>query len=195
MASRLAASRFTSHSHGPGMVSSKSLMSKIIWRSGVAKSPKLERCASPQSWTVTPDRGVVSRSVAMSSAAPRKKVNGEASMRPYRIGTSSGSRVAPCCSSRPTGSGRSAAGSNTRWLVRGAVTRAALPRARRSSTLRCSRRHDDANGRPDGAVAPPLDDSPVPTSGLTGPPTGRPRDHPPLERVRRDRSVYDAPAA
>ncbi len=46
---KLAASRFTSHSNGPGKVSSKSLMSKISRRSGAAKTPKLERWASPQS--------------------------------------------------------------------------------------------------------------------------------------------------
>ena len=45
----LAASRFTSHSNGPGRVSSKSLMLKTSLRSGAAKMPKLERCASPQS--------------------------------------------------------------------------------------------------------------------------------------------------
>ena len=46
---KLAASRFTSHSNGPGSVSSKSLMLKTRLRSGAAKMPKLERCASPQS--------------------------------------------------------------------------------------------------------------------------------------------------
>jgi hypothetical protein len=45
----LAASRFTSHSNGPGSVSSKSLMLKTSLRSGAAKMPKLERCASPHS--------------------------------------------------------------------------------------------------------------------------------------------------
>ena len=45
----LAASRFRSHSNGPGSVSSKSLMLKTSLRSGAAKMPKLERCASPQS--------------------------------------------------------------------------------------------------------------------------------------------------
>ena len=45
----LAASRFTSHSNGPGRVSSKSLMLITSRRSGAAKMPKLERCASPQS--------------------------------------------------------------------------------------------------------------------------------------------------
>ena len=79
---RLAASRLTSHSQGPGSVSSKSLQSKTSWRSGEPKTPKFERWASPQIWAVSPERGVVERSDAMTSAAPRKKVNGETSMRP-----------------------------------------------------------------------------------------------------------------
>ncbi len=40
---KLAASRFKSHSHGPCSVSSKSLMSKMIRRSGVANPPKFIR--------------------------------------------------------------------------------------------------------------------------------------------------------
>ena len=67
----LAASRLTSHSHGPGSVSSKSLTSKTSRRSGEAKAPKFDRCASPQHCTVSPDRGVASRSWAMIIAAPR----------------------------------------------------------------------------------------------------------------------------
>ena len=55
--STLAASRFTSHSHGPGSVSSKSLTSKSICRSGVPNRPKFDRWASPQSWTVIAGRG------------------------------------------------------------------------------------------------------------------------------------------
>ena len=78
----LAASRLMSHSHGPGCVSSKSLQSKTSWRSGDPKTPKFERCASPQIWAVRPDDGVVERSDAMIRAAPRKKVKGETSMRP-----------------------------------------------------------------------------------------------------------------
>ena len=69
--SRLAPSRLTSHSHGPGRVSSKSLTSKSSLRSGEAYIPKLDRCASPQAWTVRPDTGVVARSAAMGRAAPR----------------------------------------------------------------------------------------------------------------------------
>ena len=70
--SMLAARRLTSHSQGPGAVSSKSLTSKIRWRSGEPKIPKLERWASPHSWTSIPEVGVVARSAAIGSAAPRK---------------------------------------------------------------------------------------------------------------------------
>ena len=49
--SKLVASRFTSHSNGPGFVSSKSFMSNTSVRSGDANPPKLARWASPQSWT------------------------------------------------------------------------------------------------------------------------------------------------
>ena len=56
----------------------------------------------------------------MMIAAPRKKVNGETSIRPCRIGTSSGTRVSACCSRSATGSGRSVAGVQPAWMDRGA---------------------------------------------------------------------------
>ena len=56
---KLAASRFRSHSHGARSVSSKSLISKIRLRSGVAKSPKLRRWQSPQACTAMPVVGVL----------------------------------------------------------------------------------------------------------------------------------------
>ena len=68
---RLAASRLTSHSNGPGRVSSKSLTSKTRLRSGEANAPKFDRWASPHSCTRSPDAGVVARSAAIGSAAPR----------------------------------------------------------------------------------------------------------------------------
>ena len=68
---KLAASRLTSHSHGPGQVSSKSLMPNSSRRSGDANTPKFIRWASPQTCVVIPDRGVPARSAAMISAAPR----------------------------------------------------------------------------------------------------------------------------
>ena len=67
----LTARRLTSHSHGPGSVSSKSLRSNTRRRSGEANTPKFDRCASPQHWTVSPERGVAARSLAMIAAAPR----------------------------------------------------------------------------------------------------------------------------
>ena len=69
--SRLAAKRFTSHSHGPGRVSSKSFMSKINRRSADPNTPKFDRWASPQIWTWSPELGVPARSDAMIRAAPR----------------------------------------------------------------------------------------------------------------------------
>ena len=53
------------------------------------------------------------------------------------MGTSSGTRVADCCSSSSTGSGRSAAGSWTPAADRGTSARAARPRAARSAGLGC----------------------------------------------------------
>ena len=79
---KLAASRFTSHSNGPGSVSSKSLRLNTIRRSGAAKPPKFERCASPHSCACSPERGAPARSAAMMYAAPRKNANGEVSIRP-----------------------------------------------------------------------------------------------------------------
>ncbi len=67
----LVASLFTSHSHGPGVVSSKSLRSNISRRSGEANVPKLDRWASPQSWTPSPETGAAARSMAIIAAAPR----------------------------------------------------------------------------------------------------------------------------
>ena len=134
---RLAASRFTSHSNGPGSVSSKSLMLKTSLRSGAAKMPKLERCASPQSWACNPVRGPSARSAAIRYAPPRKKANGDTSIRPYRIGPSSGRRVCACSSSRSMGSLRLGAGSQAACAERGSSARAAFPRAARSAGVKC----------------------------------------------------------
>ena len=68
---KLADRRFRSHSHGPGVVSSKSLMSKTRIRSGEPNVPKFERCASPHNWVRMLEFGVRERSVAMISAPPR----------------------------------------------------------------------------------------------------------------------------
>ena len=103
----LAARRLRSHSHGPRDVSSKSLTSNTSRRSGLAKTPKLARCASPHSWTFEPISGVSARSLAMTAADPRRNANGEASIRPMRIGTRSGRRPSFEASSVVTTSGRS----------------------------------------------------------------------------------------
>jgi hypothetical protein len=54
--------------------------------------PKFSRWQSPQACTRSPVLGVVLRSCAMSAAEPRRKVKGLRSMRPERMGTSSGRR-------------------------------------------------------------------------------------------------------
>ena len=62
-----ATSRLTSHSHGAGSVSSKSLMSKMMLRSGVAKPPKFSRWQSPHACTLMPVLGVRARSAAITA--------------------------------------------------------------------------------------------------------------------------------
>ena len=69
--SMLATRRFRSHSHGASAVSSKSFTSNSRCRSGEPKSPKFDRCASPQAWTSKPLLGVPARSSAIVRAAPR----------------------------------------------------------------------------------------------------------------------------
>ncbi len=59
-------------------------------------------------------------------------------MRPYRMGTSSGTRVPACSSSRVTGSTRYGEGLHSAWLSSGAWVRTALPMDTRSSTVKCS---------------------------------------------------------
>ena len=67
----LAASRLTSHSHGPGRVSSKSLASNTSARSGEANRPKFDRWASPQICTWMSVTGAFARSKAMTAGVPR----------------------------------------------------------------------------------------------------------------------------
>jgi hypothetical protein len=131
--SRLAASRLTSHSHGPGRVSSKSFTSKTRRRSAEPKMPKFDRCASPHACTASPDTGC--RPGRRPSAAPHRgrNVNGDTIIRPHRTGTPSGTRAFACSASRLSGSGRPGGGSNTAWLSRGTWARAALPRSARSA--------------------------------------------------------------
>ena len=68
---KLAAIRFRSYSNGPGRVSSKSFSPNSSCRSGDAKPPKFDRCASPHSCTCRPAVGVPARSTAITFAAPR----------------------------------------------------------------------------------------------------------------------------
>ena len=69
---RLVIKRLTSHSNGPGSVSSKSRRSNARFRSGVAQSPKFKTWASPHNCTRSPVCGEAARSLAMTAAAPRK---------------------------------------------------------------------------------------------------------------------------
>jgi hypothetical protein len=64
-------------------------------------------------------------------------VNGDASIRPWRIGKSSCSRVCSSSSSRATGSRRSAGAWKPACEERGASARAALPIAARSAFDGC----------------------------------------------------------
>ena len=121
-------------------------MLKTSLRSSAAKTPKLERCASPQSWACSPVRVPSARSAAMTYAAPRKNVNGETSIRPYRIGTSSGRRVLrllleqlhripPIRRRLPAGVGR------TRYVgPRGSTSRGSLGRREVRRLLLCAPR-------------------------------------------------------
>ncbi len=137
--SMLAARRLTSHSHGPGSVSSKSLRSNTSRRSGEANTPKFDRCASPQHCTVRPERGVAGEVAGHDHG--RAPVEGERrdehapvadrhELRHARLGLALEQL-------RPDRPGR-AAGSKTAWLDRGTSARAALPRATRSATVGCS---------------------------------------------------------
>ncbi len=56
-------------------------------------------------------------------------------MRPWRMGTRSGTRVASWAVSRVIGSGRSGAGAQSPWPERGTRARAALPAAARSDIV------------------------------------------------------------
>ena len=99
------------------------------------EDPEFDRCASPHSCTVSPVRGTPARSAAIRYAAPRKNVNGDTNIRPYRSGTSSGTRSTPCSSSRLTGSVRSGAGCHSPCTPRGTSSRAARPTAARSARV------------------------------------------------------------
>mgnify|MGYP006974896277 CR=1 FL=1 len=68
---KLAVSLLTSHSQGAGSVSSRSLMEKMTFLSGVANPPKLHKWASPHACTNIPELGVLARSADILKAEPR----------------------------------------------------------------------------------------------------------------------------
>ena len=133
---RLVASRFTSHSHGPAIVSSKSLVSNTSAPVGDPYTPRLRTCASPQSWTVIPETGNCARSYAIIGTAPRKKPNGEAAIRVHFIGSNSRIRSTAAVTSRSTGLGRFFAGFHSHWSTRCTAFRRDLPCSRRPSGSR-----------------------------------------------------------
>ena len=65
--------------------------------------------------------------------APRKKAKGDTIIRPWRTGTSSGTRTRACSSKAATGSGRTADSTSWFWSPGGSTWRASSPSAVRSS--------------------------------------------------------------
>jgi len=131
----LAARRLTSHSHGAGSVSSKSLISNSSRRSGLANPPKFAAWQSPHAWTRMRVAGLFARSKAISAAEPRKNAKGLSAMREYRIGRSSGNRPRSERFSNSMGSGRPSGMAQTPCEGRGTFSRKAFPAARRSWML------------------------------------------------------------
>ncbi len=141
---KLATSRLTSHSNGPGSVSSKSLRLKTSLRSGAAKPPKLERWASPQSWVCKPVRepvGEVGRHQVGRTAVERERRDEHAAVADrhelrhaaLRLLLEQLDRVGPVRRRLPVACDE-----------RGTSARAAFPRATRSATVKCSTRGGDA---------------------------------------------------
>ena len=64
---------------------------------------------------------MLARSSAITAAAPRKNVNGDSTIRSWRIGNSSGTRSASCSRRRPPGRGDLARASTRRDLIAGPV--------------------------------------------------------------------------
>src|SRR5664279_6652070 len=106
----------------------------------------------------------------MIAAAPRKKVNGLASIRPYRIGTSSGTRLAAWASNREIGSGLVPLVVSA-WSASGIDRRAALPAAARCERVTRPARARWAKAAPDGA--PGAINGPDPAIGRPSQPTRR----------------------
>jgi hypothetical protein len=82
---------------------------------------------------VMPVDGSPAQSEAMTTALPRRNPYGEATMRPTRTGTSHSSRPSWDCSTRATGSTRSAGASQAPSSERLTRLRRALPMAWRSA--------------------------------------------------------------
>src|SRR5580700_8568551 len=118
-------------------------------------------CASPHIITWTPEIGVWERSHAMTHAAPRRKVNGEAAIRPMRKGIKSSWRPTLLAASSSSGSGRLAGGFVSAWLSRGVRSRNPLPMSRRFSQGLLAFRKSNAPAlspgvRTPSAPSPPL---------------------------------------
>ena len=132
--SKLAARRLTSHSQGPGRVSSKSLTSNTRRRSGAAKTPKFERWASPQSLHLEPRL----RSLVEVHRHDRRRAAIERERRgehpPVADRNQFGDTVLGLVLEHLDRIlAGFAAGSQSPWLSREAFLRAALPAAARSS--------------------------------------------------------------
>src|SRR5918995_97049 len=79
--------------------------------------------------------------VAITAGAPRRNANGEAAMRAWRTGTSSGRRRRSLSSSKASGD-RRPAGSQVAWLERGTALRRARPASARAPAIPTSPRPD-----------------------------------------------------
>ena len=144
--SKLAARRFTSHSHGPGqgLVEVVEVEQHLALRRGEHAEVQQVGVAAELHVEARTRRG---RQVCRHDERRATiEGGGEASIRPWRMGTSSGTRLAACSSSSVTGSGRSAAGAHAPCV--GAARRAALrPSAAHSCAL-------TKPASPDGPAAP-----------------------------------------
>ena len=105
-------------------------------RSGEAKPPKLDRCASPQSWTLKSAVG----STGQVGGHDRGRAAIEGERRDHHPAVPDrhqvGLTVEVLRDQSSTGSGRSAAGCQAAWDAGGVSVAAAAPRRPRSSTLR-----------------------------------------------------------
>src|SRR5664279_2515888 len=101
-----------------------------------------------------PEAGVLDRYHAITHAAPRRNVNGEAAIRPVRNGIKSSWRPTLLAASRSSGSGRLATGLLSAWLSRGARLRSPLPIFRRFSQGLLGSRKSNSLDRSPGVRSP-----------------------------------------